>query len=455
MSQDRLEVKLNYRQDIFNTQKSSKNTGIELRQKHRKTSAMLQRHQYINTLKTSENPIPALQNPSLLVELSRLEAFLSKSEPEFSYLIQMGNIKFIIDSLSNSAESSEFFLIVTNLCVFTSGPAFCNEYLQEFKIQQILLSKLDLVRESSDLAAVVNLISNSICNFSAFFEFLRCEGFLKLQKSCVSLGFSEEIATSLKFLCINLSFYSHELGLFDGKLLVNWIEQVLKFEKKSDLILDTIEIIASNTAEFKLTSNIVEHLIKRLSTQNRKKIVKILKIIGNISINKLHFYTEQEFVRIFQRACEVFEVRKVKSVVFWLLRSFMQNLEVAKYLLNSENYEILSEGLADPEPKIRKNALKFFKDLFSTAYYTSGEFTLIITFLEKLKQGLQHSESPESIFNCLKVFKKILNDGKCSKSIMTSIDYSGILETIDNYFDHPNNSIGSLVFEIYTDLSLN
>lgn len=453
-----IEAKWKHRQEAFKDNNLEKGlSGVELRQKSRKNSAIQLRNQYISKLKSvniEENKELSLDNPSLLVELSRCEIILSRPEPEFAYLIQMGNIKFIIDSLASTTDSSEFVIIVTNLCVFTSGPAYCTEYIQEFRIIQILLNKLDLIREAGDLAVVINLISNSLSNFPSFFEFLRSEGFLKLQKSCVSFSFTSDTILSLKFLCYNLSFYSGELGLFDGKILVNWIEQVIKLDKEPSLVLDTLEITTLNKNEFKFTSNIAEFLIAQLNLDDYKQIVKVLDAIGNFMINKGYLFSEKEFLRIFQRVLQVFEGKKLKKSGFWIFKVFVNELDVAKHILNSGNYEMLAESLADPDKKVRKSAFSFFDTLFSDDYYTSGEFTLVSTTFDQLKQGLLYSESPESIFRALKVFKKIINDGKCSKNLLTSIDYSNILDTIDTFYDHPNNSIASLVSDIYLDLSI-
>jgi hypothetical protein len=228
-------------------------------------------------------------NQILSDQINTLELQLLKSNPDYQELIASGTINTLANHLQVVKNSEEFQAIITNLVNFSTGPKFCSEYLEKMKVIQSVIKKMELVEYLELAGWVVLFFSNLITSFDGFFAFMKADGILKVKNFAQSFGFGGDILKYIGCLCYNLSFFSSELGEFDGKIMLSLIDKCIESGDQQELMVDTLFMIVDNPSTVQFTEVIISFLLDTFShSEDPKKIALLMKIIENSSVNSFH-----------------------------------------------------------------------------------------------------------------------------------------------------------------------
>ena len=376
--------------------------------------------------------------------LDYVNSMLSSENPPFMTILSSGVLRELMTIFISSADGQVLTKTAMCLCNFAFGMKDCSEALRKLDALMIFMKKIDSQLGAETISVIVKSIGNILDCFSAVHEFLLLGGLGKILDKIGCWSKHLQILREVGFLCAVICEFIEDCADSEIKQLIQLIEVVSESpdQEIKNYSLYVIEILSEkveNSTE-SITPRLLLIVIDSLLSDNNSEVLRSLQIIGNTACRRSAALSLVLCSKIFDTIPLDNLNAKIRQKTLWMLRCLIVNPAIIDVLYYHRIYQQVGMLLSDPVFKVRKQAVKYFHQLYSSQYFYYIAFAAPVSIMNEIDDGINTCEDMKTILSYLQLIETVLSL-KIHDYTIQSLESSQLLNKIETLVYHKNAEI--------------
>jgi hypothetical protein len=368
------------------------------------------------------------------------KVFLSSSPPYFTFMYS-GIYKDLIKLASDSTSEYPINLILESLCNFAVGPNECVEAIVSAGGLSVCLKLLD--KNSGPICTIIKTVGNLIDTYVGYYNFNQLNGFDIISNKLPT--WTLEILKEVIFIFTNISDFIPELNSQDLKVFVGMVEELIGSGDagiQKDCLYIMNSICTKSIQDYKFNKPyFISFAISYMIETDIESCLHALQIIGNSVCRGLIELDTEVCLYILDRVPYASLNTKIKEKSYWVLICLVSVYNSSKVFFTHEIYEKTLPGLYDAEIKIRKKAIRLYRILFTSLFYSENPVYVPVSLFDAIYEGLDSSYDKYLTIKYLKLLEDIIYIQRPDLNIKIALQSSHLLLKIEELVYHKNNQI--------------